>query len=1083
MGIKAGRHQNRQKNDIKEHKKRFLLIFILLAVISAVFLWHSWVSSIAATEKHELALASASVSSLSKETVKLLKGTSEDENSAAYKAIKNNLTELSNNENEIRFVYLLKLRDNKLYILADSEPASSKDYSPPGQIYAEADEEYFTPFKTGKPHITPKVTDRWGSWISVLVPVKDNLTGNIIAVLAFDYPVNAWYKSTVINFFQTSAIIIAAYLLAAGFYILVLNNIKLKESKAALQNANIEIKRSESNYKHLITKMQQAFAYHEIICDEAGKPVNYRFLDVNESFEKLVGQKREDIIGKTVTQILPHLEENWIETYGTVALTGEPVEFCSYSAELNKYFSISAYSPQPRTFAVIVNDISEDKKTEDDLRRSLEKYRYIFDFSPLGVFTFDNNGNIIDCNDLFVSIIGSSRSALINLSLLDLPDRKVAKCVEGALQGHNTEYRDIYHSFTADKSTPLRAKFSPIFSKNNEIIGGTGVIEDISERQKIQDELDLKSLVLEQLDEHITITDLNGVITYVNQTQVDKMNYPKEDFIGFSIDIFGEDSSRGAAQKDIVKNTLTNGAWRGEVINFTADGTELIMDCRTQVVLDENGNTIALAGIATDITERKRIENELFNEKELFKTTLLSVGDGVISTDNHGNIVVINRIAELLTGWSADDACGRPLEDVFHIINENNRGKCKNPVFEVLSTNKIYEISNHTVLISKDGSEKYIEDSAAPIQNIEGSITGVVLVFRDVTEKRLRQKEVEFLSFHDQLTGLYNRRYYELEVKRIDNERYYPITLAMADVNGLKLTNDAFGHESGDLLLQKIAGIFKKECRSQDIIARIGGDEFILLLPETDAKKANVILNRINAVIAKEQINGMVLSVSIGYAVKNDSSVSINEIFMKAEDSMYRHKLAESSSTRSKTIDLVLSSLFAKSEREMSHSSRVGDLCEFIAKAMGFSKIDVDQIRLAGLMHDIGKIGISESIIDKTSSLNGEEKLELERHAEIGYRILSSVSEFSKIADYILEHHERPDGNGYPRGLNKNDISIQAKIISVADAYDAMTAGRPYRKAMTQKEAVDELRKHSGTQFDPAIVRTFAENVLGEIWG
>ncbi len=506
------------------------------------------------------------------------------------------------------------------------------------------------------------------------------------------------------------------------------------------------------------------------------------------------------------------------------------------------------------------------------------------------------------------------------------------------------------------------------------------------------------------------------------------------------------------------------------------------MDCRTQVVCDENGNTIALAGIASNITERKKMEQDLYNEKELFKTTLLSVGDGVISTDAQGNVAVLNKVAEALTGWTQEDAAGKPLEEVLNIINEFTGEKSETPVHQVLTTGNIIEIANHTILISRDGSQKYIEDSAAPIKDKDGTISGVVMVFRDCTEKKQRQQEIEYLSFHDQLTGLFNRRYYEQAVQRLDDERYYPLTLIMADVNGLKLTNDAFGHDAGDQLLRKVAEILKRGCRASDVVARIGGDEFVLLLPETDAKHAERIINRINEAIDKEQISNFILSLSLGYAIKENSSEKIDDIFMKAEDAMYRHKLTESLSMRSKTIDIILSSFFENNSREMLHSQRVSGICEAIAKALDFDKDDINQMRLAGLMHDIGKIGISEAVLNNPGHLNGNEWNEIQRHSEIGYRILGAVNEFSRIADYVLEHHERPDGKGYPRGLDDSEISLQARIIALADAYDAMTSDRPYRKALSKQQAVEEIKRNSGTQFDTKIARILVENVLEELW-
>ena len=343
-------------------------------------------------------------------------------------------------------------------------------------------------------------------------------------------------------------------------------------------------------------------------------------------------------------------------------------------------------------------------------------------------------------------------------------------------------------------------------------------------------------------------------------------------------------------------------------------------------------------------------------------------------------------------------------------------------------------------------------------------------------------EKIEFLSFHDQLTGIFNRRFYEQEVERLDNERYYPLTLVMADVNGLKLTNDAFGHNAGDLLLQKIAAILKRECRASDIAARIGGDEFVILLPETDARNADAIIERINSVIYKEQVDNLFLSASIGFAVKKDSSENMNDVFKQAEDMMYRNKLSESSSVRSKTIDLILNSLFEKNTREMQHSHRVGNLCEAIAKAMNFSKDDINQMGIAGLMHDIGKIGITEASLNKPGKLHANEWADIKRHSEIGYRMLSSVSEFSKIAEYVLEHHEKPDGSGYPKGLKGDEISLQAKIISLADSYDAMTSERTYRKIFSVTEAIEEIKRCCGTQFDPDVAKIFVEKVLKEKW-
>lgn len=722
------------------------------------------------------------------------------------------------------------------------------------------------------------------------------------------------------------------------------------------------------------------------------------------------------------------------------------------------------------------------KNANEEIKSSEEKYRNIFEYAPVGIFNFDKNALIVDCNDFFVGIIGSSRKMLVGLDLLSLRDPKIVACVKTALQGETAEYRGTYESVTADKKTPVRGLFSPILSNTRAVIGGTGILEDITQRKKLGDELRLKSLVLDQLEERITLTDLDGVITYANKIQAETMGLTAQEIIGGTTDIYGEDADKGASQNEILEITLKEGSWRGEVVNYLADAQEIFMDCRTQIICNAEGEKVALAGIATNITHRKMMEKELYDEKEQFRTTLLSIGDGVIATDAKGNITLLNSIAQELTGFTQKEANGKPLEEVFHIINELSGKRSENPAHRALSGGKVFQPAEDTLLIARDGTQRYIEDSAAPIKSKQGDIQGVVLAFRDISEKKKKQQEIEYLSLHDQLTGLHNRRFYEQEVQRLDNEKYFPLTLVMTDVNGLKLTNDAFGHKAGDSLLQKIAEIMRRECRAKDIVARIGGDEFVLLLPKTDAKQAETIIARINAAIAKEEVCNYVMSIAVGYGVKRDNSVSMDEIFIKAEDAMYRNKLTDSSNVQSKTIDQIMNSLFAKNQRELFHSKRVGELCGAIVTEMGFSQPDIDQVRLAGLMHDIGKIGISEAVLNKEGKLNTGEWSEIERHPEIGYRILGSVNEFSKIADYVLEHHERLDGKGYPRGLSDTEISLQAKIISLADAYDAMTSGRPYKAPLTKEQALEEIKKHSGTQFDRNVAEVFIEMVLGEKW-
>lgn len=297
----------------------------------------------------------------------------------------------------------------------------------------------------------------------------------------------------------------------------------------------------------------------------------------------------------------------------------------------------------------------------------------------------------------------------------------------------------------------------------------------------------------------------------------------------------------------------------------------------------------------------------------------------------------------------------------------------------------------------------------------------------------------------------------------LDIEKNLPISIIMCDVNGLKLVNDSFGHDCGDLLLKKVANIIKKVCRKDDLVARTGGDEFVIVLPRTTENETAQFANVIKDLASKEKIVNIELSISYGYDTKTLATQSIIELIANAENHMYRHKLYERSSIRSKTIDLIMSALFEKSNREAMHSNRVSDICQSIATKMNFSEDAVNQMRIAGLIHDIGKIGVDENILNKPGRLSLDERMDIERHPEIGWKILSSTNEFSELAQFVLNHHEKWDGSGYPNGLKGDSIPLEARIISVADSYDAMTSERSYRKGMSIDAAIIELKRCSGT--------------------
>ena len=465
-------------------------------------------------------------------------------------------------------------------------------------------------------------------------------------------------------------------------------------------------------------------------------------------------------------------------------------------------------------------------------------------------------------------------------------------------------------------------------------------------------------------------------------------------------------------------------------------------------------------------------------ERTLFQTTLHSLGDGVISTDKEGRVQIINEVAQSLTGWSREEAIGEPFEKVFYIINEISREKCSCSVKRTLSDNQIGSLEENTILIHKNGTEIPIEDSVAPILDAEGNSNGVVLVFRDCGDKKRAREEILYLSYHDQLTGLYNRRFFEEACHRLASSKYLPLSIAMFDVNGLKLTNDAFGHQVGDRLLKNVSNIIQTFCREEDIISRIGGDEFVLLLPRTTEEESEGIIHRIYKKFEQSKQEEVILSVSVGWATKTTKEQDILEVYARAEKMMYSRKLVESQNMRSKTIQLILKTLKEANPEEKIHSENVSKISREIGKAMGLDQDIIQELEMTGLMHDIGKIAIDNQVLNKPGELTAAEFEMVKKHSEIGYHILKSVHDYTMISEDVLAHHERIDGKGYPRGLKGDEIPLGAKIIAVAETYEAMTRERTYKQAVSQEEACEELKRCAGTQFDAQVVKIFCEEVV-----
>lgn len=492
---------------------------------------------------------------------------------------------------------------------------------------------------------------------------------------------------------------------------------------------------------------------------------------------------------------------------------------------------------------------------------------------------------------------------------------------------------------------------------------------------------------------------------------------------------------------------------RNILINAQKKQLELLVEHRTRNLKDE-------------IVERKRLELELRKSEEILKTYIEKAPIGIFVIDASGNYVDVNMKACQLMGRTREEVLGLSLTDYLTPI-DLDRGLAG-----------FYELSSKGFIDAeyrvrrKNSPDYWISLRAAKI-NSDCYIAFCV----DISDRKEKEARVEYLSYHDVLTGIYNRAYYEEQIKKLDIEQNLPFSVIISDINGLKLTNDSLGHAAGDRILIETTKLFNMHLRKGDILARVGGDEFSLLLPQTNSQEAQEIVNRIHEACQSFKVElfevPMKMSVSLGFATKTKIEESFSEISKLAEDYMYRSKLLERESFHSTLLETLRVSLFERSHETEEHTSRMTHLSMKLGSAMGLSKDELNDLSLLSSLHDLGKISIDNSILIKPDKLTDEEWTEMRKHPAIGYRIAMASSELKSIAEYILCHHERWDGAGYPQGLSREEIPLLSRVISIVDAYDAMTNDRAYRKALTREDAIAEIINNSGSQFDPELARLF----------
>ena len=466
---------------------------------------------------------------------------------------------------------------------------------------------------------------------------------------------------------------------------------------------------------------------------------------------------------------------------------------------------------------------------------------------------------------------------------------------------------------------------------------------------------------------------------------------------------------------------------------------------------------------------------DLEASKDQLRLLLDSAGEAIYGVDVEGRCTFCNTSCLRMLGYSGlDPLLGKNMHRLIHHTRADAtpypEDECK--MLEAIRRGEGIRVDDE-IFWKADGTSFTVEYHAFP-QVKCGVVVGAVVTFTDITERRKREEEILYLSCHDTLTGLINRRCFEENVWMTDVPENLPLTVVFADINGLKMTNDVFGHSAGDALIKRSAEILRQACRNDDVVARMGGDEFVILLPKMRGEEAEKILSHIKKELSKAHISAVKCSISLGFCTKTNVSQSVEEVIANAEDMMYKDKTLSRMSVNKDIIDHLVTLLHKANPEEKRHALAVSRICGDVGAAMKLPDNEISRLRQAGYLHNIGKVAVSDPGGNRAAEPGRNSEM-LQQHAVVGYRILNLLDDMLDLAEGVYSQHERWDGKGYPKGLAKEEIPLVSRIISAAEAYDRVFAESVGSESERRENALRHIREGADKQFDPQIVEIFAQ--------
>ena len=681
----------------------------------------------------------------------------------------------------------------------------------------------------------------------------------------------------------------------------------------------------------------------------------------------------------------------------------------------------------------------------------------------------------LEANQAFYNLLRTSESELIGQSMKSLK-HKDPKEVEGFIeQIFEVSKKDLKEFNYYHKQFEQTFKVNIIGHKGNEFVLVAEQCEPFEDAYKhLQEE---HHLIMNSIAEGIMVVSQEHKVVSLNQSALSILGYISESSV-IGVNIF---NLLFAHLKNIIRskfNALLNRVpFYNQTTKFIkSDGTWI--DVTFSVTRRTKGNaTIGYVMSFQDVSKEKELENQLKISEDI-KSIALNHLPGLIYQslpDESRTITFVSHGVYELTGYTKLEMENEAPFNYSRIVHQDYQQEIWSDWQNSIQTGNEFE--KEYMIVTKEGKTKWVYEKGKPIYNQSNEVVAIEGIIIDLDKRRQKDIEIEHLMYHDRLSGLKNRLYFDHMLNKYVEEARYPIGIMVADLDGMKFINDVFGRQFGDKVIEEFADILKKHEKNGVVVARSGGDEFSLILPHSEASNTYEVMINIQEdakqFIYKSDIKDFQLSVSMGFETKVNDSEDMQTIIKSAEDYMHRRKLIARAQNNRDSLSSIKATMMANSQETQDHMERMGSIALQVGDKLGLKQNTMDDLYLLALLHDIGKVGVPSNIINKPGKLTDEEWKIMRTHPSIGYQIAMSSIDLKSIAEGILSHHERFDGTGYPDGLKGKEIPLISRIISVIDTYDAITQDRPYRKARSHEEAILEIKKCSGTQFDPDIVEAF----------